>query len=131
MLRKWENYVRIIRGKKVLLVGGFSKDIGMRIREHREALGIRAEDLADKLGMDRATYYRYEAGNLKNMKLEKIQEIAKALGIHPDDLVVWEKDKPASGEDGLDAELIKRLTSLTPEEVAKVDAFVQGLLAAR
>lgn len=112
-------------------MGGFSKDIGKRIREHREALGIRAEDLADKLGMDRATYYRYEAGNLKNMKLEKIQDISRALGIRPDELVVWEEEKPASGEDGLDAELIKRLTSLTHDEIEKVDAFVQGLLAAR
>lgn len=33
--------------------------------------------------------------------------------------------------DGLDAELLKRLLSLTPEEIEKVDAFVQGLLAAR
>lgn len=31
----------------------------------------------------------------------------------------------------LDADLIQRLTSLTPEEQQKVDAFVQGLLASR
>jgi transcriptional regulator with XRE-family HTH domain len=33
--------------------------------------------------------------------------------------------------DGLDAELLRRLMSLTPEEIDKVDAFVQGILAAR
>lgn len=45
------------------------------------------------------------------------------------------KKLPASGgelsEDALDRELITRLCSLSAEELAKVDAFVQGLLAAR
>lgn len=112
-------------------MGGFSEDIGKRIREHREALGIRAEDLADQIGMDRATYYRYEGGKLKNMKFDRIKDIANALGIRPEDLVVWDEEKPVSEDSGLDAELMKRLTSLTPEELSKVDAFVQGILAAR
>ena len=34
-------------------------------------------------------------------------------------------------EELLDDELISRLCQLTPEEMEKVDAFVQGLLAAR
>jgi len=34
-------------------------------------------------------------------------------------------------EELLDAELIRRLCNLTPGELEKVDAFVQGLLAAR
>lgn len=42
------------------------------------------------------------------------------------------KKSPAvSGEGELNAELIKRLIQLTPEEAAKVDAFVQGILANR
>ena len=34
-------------------------------------------------------------------------------------------------ERGLDASLIRRLVQLTPEEMEKVDAFVQGILASR
>lgn len=36
-----------------------------------------------------------------------------------------------SAEAALDEELIRRLALLTPEEAARVDAFVQGILAAR
>lgn len=36
-----------------------------------------------------------------------------------------------SAEAALDEELIRRLLLLTPEEAAKVDAFVQGILASR
>ena len=45
------------------------------------------------------------------------------------------KKLPASGgelaEEALDRELIARLCSLSAEELARVDAFVQGLLASR
>ena len=34
-------------------------------------------------------------------------------------------------ERALDDELVSKLTSLTPEEMQKVDSFVQGLLANR
>lgn len=43
-----------------------------------------------------------------------------------------EKNPPVPEDEGiLDEELISRLVSLTPEEMQKVDAFVQGLLANR
>ena len=44
-----------------------------------------------------------------------------------------EKPTPISGDGltALDEEIIDRLLQLKPDEVAKVDAFVQGLLAAR
>lgn len=42
------------------------------------------------------------------------------------------KSKPVESElDELDKELIQRLTTLSPSELEKVDAFVQGLLASR
>lgn len=43
------------------------------------------------------------------------------------------KDAPTGNADEcvLDASLIRRLVQLTPEEMEKVDAFVQGILAAR
>ena len=44
-----------------------------------------------------------------------------------------EKEKPSAeiSEELLDKRIIERLISLTPEELQKVDAFVQGLLASR
>lgn len=43
------------------------------------------------------------------------------------------KDTPTGNADerDLDASLIRRLVQLTPEEMEKVDAFVQGILASR
>lgn len=62
-------------------------------------------------------------------------EAAEVLGESIDCLVYGhengKKSPSSTSEDGLDAELVQRLTALTPEELAKVDAFVQGLLASR
>lgn len=107
------------------------KETAKRIRDIRKQKGISAEELAEKIGMNRATYYRYESGDLKNLKFDKIQKIADALDVYPADLVVWEEEKPDLNEDELDDELIRRLMLLTPEEIEKVDAFVQGILATR
>ena len=111
--------------------GFIIKETAKRIQDIRKQKGISAEDLAERIGVNRATYYRYESGDLKNLKFDKIQKIAEALGVYPVDLVVWEEEKPALNEDELNNELIRRLMLLTPEEIEKVDAFVQGILASR
>lgn len=66
----------------------------------------------------------------KDITLESACEIADQLGLSLD--LLFRNEKPASTEgDGLDQELLKRLVQLTPEEIMKVNAFVQGILAAR
>lgn len=60
--------------------------------------------------------------------------LAEYLGVTTSDLLGEKKDGPSAVSDAeaaLDRELISRLVELTPEELEKVDAFVQGLLAAR
>lgn len=81
----------------------------------------------------------------KSPPFDKIMSIADCLGVYIGDIVGYDynliSDEPSapetkksptlSSEGEMDAELIRRLIQLTPEEVAKVDAFVQGLLASR
>ena len=107
------------------------KETAKRIRDVRKEKGLSGDEVAKKAGMNRATYYRYESGDPKNMKLEKIQKIADVLGVHPVELIVWEDEKPASEESGLDAELVQRLISLSEGERTLVDAYIQGILATR
>lgn len=107
------------------------KETANRIHQIREEKGLKAEEVINRTGMHRATYYRYEGGDLKNMKLDKLIKIAEALEVHPAELIVWEDEKPASEESGLDDELVQRLISLNDAEIAMVDAYVQGILAAR
>ena len=84
----------------------------------------------------------YDGGEIINMwekgtstsYMKKLHEISSKYNVS----LEWlrgetdEKSSPVhSDERALDEDLISRLTSLTPEELQKVDAFVQGLLANR
>lgn len=63
--------------------------IGERIRYRRIELGLSVEELADKLGKDRATVYRYESDEIKNMPITIIKPLAIALDVDPAWLVGW------------------------------------------
>lgn len=64
--------------------------------------------------------------------IEKMSMLASYLGVTTSELL-GEKQAllTVTDEERLDQELIERLCQLSPEELEKVDAFVQGLLASR
>ena len=68
---------------------------GERIKELRKALGLSADDLAEKIGKDRATIFRYEKGEIENMPLAVIYSLADALHVSPGYLMGWVKDADA------------------------------------
>lgn len=66
--------------------------------------------------------------------VQNVQLLATYLGVTTSELLGEQKNGPGTVSDAeaaLDQELISRLLRLTPEELEKVDIFVQGLLAAR
>lgn len=103
-----------------------------KIRNTRKELGLSAEEVAERAGLKRATYYRYEGGDQKNMKLDKLQRIAEALDVHLAELIVWGEEKPApleeDGMDDLDKELLQIIHSMGRESKA---ALLAGLLSAQ
>lgn len=63
------------------------KTIGDRIRERRKELDMSAEDMAEKLGKNRATIYRYESGDIKTLPSDVLEPIARVLQTTPADLL--------------------------------------------
>lgn len=62
-------------------------NVGKRIRQRRVEIGMTVDELANKIGKNRATIYRYENGDIENLPLPVLEPIAKALGIEPSDLL--------------------------------------------
>ena len=79
---------------------------GERIKHRREMLGLSADDLAEKIGKNRATVFRYENGDIENVKLPIIAEIAKALDVSPGYLMGWESGYTPQSERFRDAVMI-------------------------
>src|SRR5450759_4472539 len=56
-------------------------EIGQQLRAYRLESGMRAEEIAARLGVSRAALYRYEKGEV--IKLDTVQRLAELLKISP------------------------------------------------
>ena len=83
--------------------------------------------MAEKLGIDEAWLMGYDVPMYKDKALS---DTAKKM-FKGDFFGETKKEPVILSFDELGKELIKHLMELSPEELAKVDAFVQGLLASR
>ena len=66
-------------------------NIGERIKELRKEKGISVEMLAEAIGKDRATIYRYESKAIEDMPTSILEPLATALGTTPAYLMGWDE----------------------------------------
>lgn len=96
--------------------------IGKRIKDRRVELGLSADQLAEKLGKNRATVYRYEGDEIENLPLSVIVPLADALQVSPAYLMGWTdeaeptKKVTAPTLEGERRELVNLIPSL-PEDI--------------
>lgn len=92
--------------------------------------GVKPTPLVLKMGLSSSNVSQWKKGSTP--RPEVLQKFAEYFNVSVEYLLTGEaqKEKPP-GEGELDNMLIDRLVQLTPEELEKVDAFVQGLIAAR
>lgn len=81
--------------------------------------------VAEELGLSSGSLTAWKRGRVP--RDTTVSKIADYFGVSAEYLLA----SAIVSEDKLNEALIARLTALTPDEVEKVDAFVQGLLAAR
>ena len=66
--------------------------VGDRIRAKRQDLGLSVDELAARLGKNRATVYRYEKGDIENMPISVLEPLAQVLQTTPSYLIGWTDD---------------------------------------
>ena len=96
-----------------------------------ERNGEKPTPVAQKLGCSSSNVVLWKNGSTPRPAV--LQKIADYFGVDAQYRVFGHEKSPLvpADERALDDELVSKLTSLTPEEMQKVDAFVQGLLANR
>lgn len=67
-------------------------DIKKIIKNRREELGLTIKQIADAVGVSEGTVSRWESGNIKNMKRDKIAALSQVLQIPPRILMGWEDE---------------------------------------
>ena len=66
--------------------------IGERIRKRRLQLGLTVDQVADRLGKNRATVYRYEKDDIKEFSTSILEPLAVVLKTTPLELSGWGTD---------------------------------------
>ena len=67
-------------------------DLSRKIKELRLARNMTLEQVADIVGVGKSTVRKWETGMIANMKRDKIQSLATALGTTPAYLMGWKED---------------------------------------
>ena len=68
-------------------------NIGQRIKQRRKDLKMSADELAEKLGKNRSTVFRYEKGDIENLPLDILVPISEILQTTPQHLMGWDEKK--------------------------------------
>lgn len=64
----------------------------LNLKQRRIELGLTMLDVAKLVGVSEATISRYESGNIKNMRSDRIEKYAKALNVSPSDFLEINED---------------------------------------
>ena len=108
------------------------KDIGLFISKRRAEIGLTMKEIADAVGVSEATVSRWEAGEIKNMRRDRIAKLADILKVSPVEILGMEKQEtPASDGNGRTAEFISLFTQLSPDEQKMIVNQIKGILSAR
>lgn len=114
-------------------------NVGQKLYALRMKKGITQLELAKIAEVSDKTVSAWEAMT-RTPKVGSIRKICNHYGLELETFIdesvdnlgdIKEQPTVSDGPSDLDREIIERLVQLTPEELEKVDAFVQGLLAAR
>lgn len=60
------------------------------MKKRRKDLGLTLAQVADAVGVTEATAQRWESGNIKSVRHEKITQLAAVLNVNPAELMGWE-----------------------------------------
>ncbi len=64
--------------------------VGERIKQRRLELNMSVDEVAAKLGKNRATVYRYESNDIENLPTSVLVPLAKVLETTPAELMGWQ-----------------------------------------
>lgn len=95
------------------------QDIMKRMRNRREELNMSYQTLSEKVGISKSTLQRYETGYIKNMPVDKLEEIANALQVSPAYLMGWDIEEPTTMATHLDGK------DFTEEQWSRIESFAK------
>lgn len=70
------------------------ENLSVILRKRRKELGLTLAQIADMMGVAEATVQRWESGNIKSVRYDKMDKLAEILRVNPASFMGWEKSTP-------------------------------------
>lgn len=104
--------------------------IGKRIHEIRREKNLTMGALADIAGTTKGTVSRWESGEIKTLRIDKIKKIADTLGYNPMWIMGFDIGKYPQDEETTAKidQLYTMMTKMTKEQIDKVYLFFRNFL---
>lgn len=103
--------------------------IGEKIKNRRKEIKMPVEELAEKVGLSKATIYRYEKGDIEKVDTEILASIAKALRTNPSQLMGWddlpEKEETVDLKDVLQHNAAYNGKPLSDETISVLESLLE------
>lgn len=96
-------------------------NIAERIKQKRKSLDLTADEIAKKLGISRASYYRYENQEIYNMPITMLEPLSKILHVSPIWLMGWGDELCLSSQEKLHLSKYRQLSS---DAQARIDKLI-------
>lgn len=110
------NILHLNKGEEESMLGrNVYKEIGKRIKQSRESLGMNQTMMADKVGISASYACHLEAGN-RNMSLDTLIKISNALNISLEYLIFGNKPNNKAVSSVMEDKLLKDLKKLFKSE---------------
>lgn len=104
--------------------------VGQNIRNRRKQLGMSVDELATKVGKNRATIFRYESGKIESVPSDTLKLFAEALCTTPESLMSWEKSESSSSNvpSRAEKELFELFNQVPPDQQEMVLSMIRAAL---
>ena len=101
------------------------------LKQRREELGLKLQDVADYVGVSAGTVSRWENGNISNMKRDKIAKLSEILKMNPSVITGWETVKLNNDGNVVDfvlrSEELEIIRELRKDEPLTTDSIIKLL----
>lgn len=101
--------------------------VGERIKQRRKELGLTVDEVAERLGKNRATVYRYESNEIENLPTPILEPLARVLETTPEYLIGWkneQKENSSSIKQDRKA-VIKQINSMSDDRFQELKGKLQ------
>jgi len=102
--------------------------MNQKLKQQRQGLGFTLEEMANKVGVAKSTILKWENGDIKSIKSDKINAYAKALNVPPSFIIG--EDKPSNSNQAVDITFEDTRDIERKLEILLNDASEQGHFAA-